>query len=58
MEQFYADEVVMQENSETPRVGKVNCLAHERQNIAETRSVKAKLLNSAVNTEHQIVFSE
>ena len=58
MEQFYADGVTMQENSEAPRVGKNVCLAHERSNLAKVRFMKARLLNQAINTEQQTVFSE
>ena len=58
MNRFYADEVVMQGNNETPRVSKVVCMAHEQQNLAKIQSVTAVLLNQAIDAERQIVFSE
>ena len=58
MEQWYADVVEMQENNDTPRVGKAACLAHERKNITKVRSVEARLLRQAMDAGQQLVFSE
>ena len=58
IELFYADQVTMQENDESPRVGKATCLAHEEQNLRKVKAFSAKLLNQAIDVRKMVVFSE
>ena len=58
IQQFYDDNVIVQENEELPRVGKQICLENERLNLARTTYVQSELLNQAVNTQKGVVFSE
>lgn len=58
MELFYANEVVMQENEEEAQVGKVECLAAEKDNLSKVSKVYSKLLNQAINLHQEVVFSE
>jgi hypothetical protein len=58
MERFYADAVTMQENQGRLRVGKVVCLAHEKQMLEDVSSFKGVLLNQAINELNGVVFSE
>ena len=58
MERFYSDDVTMQENEMPLRIGKETCLDHERQMLAGVTSLKAKLINQAINDVTGVVFSE
>lgn len=58
MELFYADNVSMQENEDTPRVGKQACLDNEKINLQHVKKVISKLLNQAIDNENNVVFSE
>ena len=58
MEQYYADDVLMQENETPPRVGKAVCLEHERRMLTNTTSLQATLLNQAIDEVNGVVFSE
>ncbi len=58
MEQFYADNVTMQENETHPRVGKMACLEHERHLLARVTDMKSMLINQAINGQAGVVFSE
>jgi hypothetical protein len=58
MELFYSDTVVMQENEESPRIGKTTCLEHERKNLKRIKSMEAKLISQAINESKRTVFSE
>ena len=58
IELFYSDTVSMQENEETPRVGKQNCLDNEKQNLKNVKQFKCQLLNQAINNKENVVFSE
>lgn len=58
MDRFYADDVTMQENQQSPRIGKAVCLEHERRMLAGVTSMQAKLLNQAINGAADVVFSE
>lgn len=58
MERFYADDVTMQENQESPRVGKQACLDHERRLLAQTTSFEALLHRQVVDKTSGLVFSE
>jgi hypothetical protein len=58
MERFYADEVTMQENESTPRLGKAVCLEHEHRMLANVSEFKAQLLNQTVDERQEVVFSE
>jgi hypothetical protein len=58
MEQFYADNVTMQENEDAPRVGKDTCLAHEKQMLARVSVLKATLHRQAIDEANGVVFSE
>ena len=58
MERFYADDVTMQENEKSPRVGKIVCLEYERHLLAHVIDMKAMLLNQAINQQTGVVFSE
>jgi hypothetical protein len=58
MEQFYDENVSMQENEEPPRVGKSACLEQEKQNLANILAMQGQLLNQAIDYVNQIVFGE
>lgn len=58
IELFYSENVSMQENEETPRVGKSKCLDNEKQNLKNVKELKCKLLNQAINNKENVVFSE
>lgn len=58
MEIFYASDIEMQENEDTPRKGKMVCIATEKSNLQKVKNVESKLLNQAVDEEKNIVFSE
>jgi hypothetical protein len=58
MIRFYADDVIMQENDEPARNGKVVCLDHEQRTLTRVTGLKAVLLSQAINEEAGIVFSE
>jgi hypothetical protein len=58
MEQFYADDVTMQENEAAPRVGKVVCLEHEQRMLAGVSATEAMLHRQAINEATGTVFSE
>lgn len=56
IELFYSNDVSMQENEETPRIGKLNCINHEKQNLQRVKLLKGNLLNQAIC--ENVVFSE
>lgn len=56
IEVFYSNNVSMQENEETPRIGKLNCINHEKQNLQKVKLLKGNLLNQAIC--ENVVFSE
>ena len=56
IELFYSNNVSMQENEETPRIGKLNCINHEKQNLQKVKLLKGNLLNQAIC--ENVVFSE
>jgi hypothetical protein len=58
METFYADDVIMQENEDQPRKGKVTCLRHEQENLKKVTSLECKLLGQAIDLKKSKVFSE
>ena len=58
MEVFYADNVEMQENEEPPRIGKINCINIERNNLQNVKSVTPTLFNQAIDNAKSVVFSE
>ena len=58
MEQFYADDVTMQENETPPRIGKAVCLEHERRMLSGTTDFKATLIHQAIDEPNGVVFSE
>ena len=58
MELFYADNVIMQENEEKPRIGKQECLDNEKRNLEKVKKVNSKLLNQAIDPEKNVVSSE
>ena len=58
MESFYADDVIMQENEDEPRVGKAVCIEHERLILKNGKEVNVRLLNDAINTKKNAVFAE
>ncbi len=55
---FYAEDTQMQENEQAPRQGKAFCVAHERKNLANVKSVKSTLLNQAIDLSKNVVLSE
>jgi hypothetical protein len=57
MELFYAYDVQMQENEDTPRKGKEACIAHEKM-LLETFSLVSTLIDQSINEERNVVFSE
>jgi hypothetical protein len=58
MEIFYSNDIEMQENEDVPRKGKSFCIDTERDNLQKLKSLECTLLNQAVDTEKNIVFSE
>jgi predicted DNA-binding protein YlxM (UPF0122 family) len=58
IELFYLDHVSMQENEESPTIGKQVCLENEKKNLERVKEHKCKLLNQAINYKDNIVFSE
>lgn len=58
MHQFYDEKVVMQENNEPPRLGKGVCLKHEQNNQQKAKVLSVNLLNQAIDTTTEVVFSE
>ena len=58
IELFYSDNVSMQENEESPTVGKQNCIRNEKQNLQRVKELKCTLLNQAINSKENVVFSE
>jgi hypothetical protein len=58
MELYYAEAVEMQENDDPPRKGKLFCLEHEREALTQVTSLQCKLLNQAIDSVAQVVFSE
>lgn len=58
MELFYSDNVTMQENEEKPRIGKNECINHEKKNLRRTKNFNGQLLNQAIDSAKQVVFSE
>lgn len=58
-EQFYADDVVMQEPGEAPRVGKDTNRIYEQNFVASLKAVHAGSVKSmAINEETGTVFAE
>lgn len=58
MERFYADDITMQENEQSPRVGKAVCLEHERRMLAGVTTMRGELIHQAINEKTGVVFSE
>ena len=58
MKIFYSDNVEMQENEETPRIGKNVCIEIEKNNLLKVNGVECTLLSQAIDEVNQIVFSE
>lgn len=58
MELYYADDVEMQENEDPPRKGKQLCVEHEREALQQVTSLQCKLLDQAIDSATQVVFSE
>jgi replicative superfamily II helicase len=58
MELYYSDDVEKKENEELPIVGKQECIDIERSNQQKLKEVHSKLLNQAVDTDKNVVFSE
>ena len=58
MNTFYSDDVIMQENEESPRFGKEICLKQEMQNLKRISDLKSRLLNQAINPHTEVVFTE
>ena len=56
IELFYSNNISMQENEETPRIGKLTCINHEKQNLQKVKLLKGNLLNQAIC--ENVVFSE
>jgi hypothetical protein len=55
---FYAENVIMQENEDAPRVGKQVCIDHEKKNLDKVKSFKLTILNQAIDALNQVVFNE
>ncbi len=58
METYYAGEVIMQDNEEQPRKGKVACMEFEKKMLRGTTSNNSRLLSQALDIEKSIVFGE
>jgi hypothetical protein len=58
MELYYGYDVEMQENEDPPRKGKLLCLEQEREALQQVTSLQCKLLNQAIDSVAQVVFSE
>lgn len=57
-EEFYADNISMQENGEAARVGKKINIENEINNLKKIKQVKAEVINVAINESKGIVMSE
>jgi len=57
MELFYAYDVQMQENEDSPRIGKDTCIAHEKM-LLELFDLDSILIDQAINEDRNVVFSE
>jgi hypothetical protein len=55
---FYAENISMQENEAAARLGKMNCIKAEKENLSNSSEVKFTLLNQTINNESGIVMSE
>jgi hypothetical protein len=58
LSQFYADNVVMQENETAPRIGLPACIQHEQAQLNSMLHFQATLLTQTIDAEKGIVFSE
>ena len=56
IEQFYADDAVMQENQQPPRVGKAALLAHEARALARVAQVRAKAVRPVLRDGDTVVI--
>lgn len=57
MELFYAHDVQMQENEDSPRKGKDTCIEHEKM-ILDIFDLDRILIDQAINEDRNVVFSE
>ncbi|QHS62248.1 nuclear transport factor 2 family protein [Chitinophaga agri] len=57
MELFYAHDVQMQENEDSPRQGKEACIEHEKM-ILDLFDLDYILIDQAINEAGNVVFSE
>lgn len=58
MEKYYDEEVIMQENDDKPRIGRLINITNEIENQNRIKEVKAKLKSYSINEETNTVFSE
>ncbi len=58
MELYYHDDVQMQENEESPRIGKIECLQHEKKLLSNIRSLDSKIIHQVIHQDQNIVFTE
>lgn len=56
--QYYADDIVQHENTETIIEGKATLLAHEKANLAKVNSLDIGIYNAIVDEQKQIVWGE
>lgn len=57
-ENFYSNDIEMQENEDVPRKGKSVCIDLERANLEKVKNVESILLNQAIDEVKSVVFSE
>jgi hypothetical protein len=55
MEEFYADDLVMQENLQPPRVGKAANMEHERKFVSWIADVKSRAAAVLVDGNHVVI---
>jgi hypothetical protein len=58
MELYYAEEVVLQENEEPPRVGKFVCMAHEKKLLSHVSGLQIKILSQGIDASNAVVLTE
>ena len=58
IEQYYAGDVQVQENSDAPRVGKALALTHEKGNIERVKSFKITIKSSVFDENQGLVLGE
>lgn len=58
IERFYAENLIVQENNEEPRIGKDLCLEQERKNLARVSNIVQRILATAINEQTGVVMTQ